>query len=91
MAAVGVGRFDMFESLLEANADLNAVRRDGASALALSIFSSNARILNRIPNLIEYDERAEISYVRRLSLAFLAPNNILCWLKDGRSAREPQC
>jgi hypothetical protein len=88
MAAVGVGRFDMFESLLEANADLNAVRRDGASALALSIFSSNARILNRIPNLIEYDERAEISYVRRLSLAFLAPNNILCWLKDGRSARE---
>jgi len=37
--------------------------------------------------MIEY-ESAEISYVRRLSLAFLAPNNISRWLKDGRSARE---
>jgi ankyrin repeat protein len=80
--------FEMFETLLQAGADVYVVRRDGASVLALSIFSSNARILNRIPNLIEYDECAEISYVRHLSLAFLTPNNILRWLKDGRSARE---
>jgi hypothetical protein len=88
LAAFGAGRFELFESLLEANADVKAVGRDGASALALSIFSSNARILNRIPKMLEYDESAEISYVRRLSLAFLAPNNIFRWLKDGRSPRE---
>jgi hypothetical protein len=88
LVAVGAGRFEMFESLLEANADVKAVRRDGASALALSVFSSNARILSRIPTMIEYDEGAEISYVRRLSLAFLAPDNISRWLKDGRSPRE---
>jgi hypothetical protein len=88
MAAVGVGRFDMFESLLEANADLNAVRRDGASALALAIVSDSARILNCMPKMIEYDESAELSYVRCLSLAFLAPTHIFRWLKDGRSARE---
>jgi hypothetical protein len=88
LAAVGAGRFEIFETLLEANADVKAVRRDGASALALSIFSSNARILSRIPTMIEYDEGAEISYVRRLSLAFLAPDNIFRWLKDGRSPRE---
>jgi hypothetical protein len=88
LAAIGAGRFEMVESLLEANADVKAVRRDGASALALSIFSSNSRILNRIPKMIEFDESAEISYVRRLSLAFLAPKNIFRWLKDGQSPRE---
>jgi hypothetical protein len=39
-------------------------------------------------NMIEYDESAEIFYVRLLSLAFLEPNNIFRWLKDGRSPRE---
>jgi hypothetical protein len=38
--------------------------------------------------MIEHAESAEISYVRRLSLAFLEPNNIFRWLKDGRSPRE---
>jgi hypothetical protein len=79
--------FEMFETLLKAGADLNVVRRDGASALALAIVSGNARILNCMPKMIE-NESAEISYVRSLSLAFLAPKNILRWLKDGRSARE---
>jgi hypothetical protein len=38
--------------------------------------------------MIEYAESAEISYVRRhLSRAFLEPNNIFRWLKDGRSPR----
>jgi len=78
----------MFEALLKAGADLNVVRRDGASALALAIVSGNARILNCMPKMIEYDESAEISYVRCLSLAFLAPNHIARWRKDGRSARE---
>ena len=64
----------MFETLLKAGADLNVVRRDGASVLALAIFS-NARILN-CHMMIEYADRAEISYVHRLSLAFLEPNNI---------------
>ncbi len=57
--------------LLETNVHLNVVRRDDSSALALSIFSSNDRILNHIPNLIEYNEHAEICYVRCLYLAFL--------------------
>jgi hypothetical protein len=83
-----VGNFEVFETLLKAGADLNVVRRDGASALALVIVSGNARILNCMPKMIEYDESAEISYVRCLSLAFLAPNHISRWLKDGRSARE---
>ena len=41
LSSVGEGRFDMFESLLEVNTDVKVVRRDGASALTLSIFSSN--------------------------------------------------
>jgi hypothetical protein len=80
--------FEMFETLLKAGADVNVVRRDGASVLALAIVSGNARILNCMPKMIEYAESAEISYVRRLSLAFLEPNNIVRWLKDGRSPRE---
>jgi len=49
LAAVGAGRFEMFESLLEAKlTHIKAVRRDGASALTLSIISSKARILDRI-------------------------------------------
>ena len=66
----------MFESLVETNTDVKLVRRDDASALALPIFSNNTRILHHIPKMIEYDESAEISYVRRLPLAFLAPNNV---------------
>ena len=84
--ACRVGNFEVFEKLLKAGADVNVVRCDGASALALAIVSGNARILNCMPKMIEYDS-AEISYVRCLSLAFLAPNNISRWLKDGRSAR----
>jgi ankyrin repeat protein len=82
--------FEMFEKLLKTGADVNVVRRDGASVLALAIVSGNARILNcrMMPKMIEYDESAEISYVRCLSLAFLEPNHIFRWLKDGRSARE---
>jgi hypothetical protein len=38
-----------------------------------------ARILNGMPKMIEYDESSEICHVRRLSLAFLAPNNIIRW------------
>ena len=81
--------FEMFETLLKAGSDLNVVRRDSASVLALAIVS-NARILNclMMHKMIEYASSAEISYVRRLSLAFLEPNNIFRWLKDGRSARE---
>ena len=79
--------FEMFEALLKAGADVNVVRRDGASALQLAIVSGNARILNCMPKMIEYDESAESSYVRCLSLAFLAPNHIFRWFKDGRSAR----
>jgi ankyrin repeat protein len=77
--------FEMFEALLKAEADVNVVRRDGASGLALAIVSGNARILNcrMMPKMIEHAESAEISYVRRLSLAFLEPNNIFRWLKDG--------
>jgi hypothetical protein len=41
-----------------------------------------------MPKMIEYDDSAEISYVRCLSQAFLAPNHIIRCLKDGRSARE---
>jgi hypothetical protein len=78
----------MFESLVETNTEVKVVRRDGASALALSIFSNNTRILNHIPKVIEYDGRAESSYVRRLPLAFLAPNNVFGRLKDGQSPRE---
>jgi hypothetical protein len=80
----------MFETLLKAGADVSVVRRDGASVLALVIVSGNARIQNccMMPTMIEYAESAEISYVRRLSLAFLEPNNIFRWFKDGRSARE---
>ena len=78
----------MFEKLLKAGADVNVVRRDGTSALQLAIVSGNARILTCMPKMIDYDESAEISYVRCLSLAFLAPNHIFRWLKDGRSARE---
>ena len=59
----------MFESLVETNTDVKLVRRDGASALALCIFSNNTRIMNHIPKMIEYDESAGISYVRRLPLA----------------------
>jgi hypothetical protein len=88
--ACRVGNFEVFEKLLKAGADVNVVRRDGASALALAIVSGNAWILNcrMMPKMIEHAESAEISYVRRLSLAFLEPNNIFRWLKDGRSARE---
>jgi hypothetical protein len=90
----------MFETLLKAGADVNVVRRDGISALQLALVAGNARILNwmhqmieyddsvEMDQMIEYDESAEISYVRRLSLAFLGPSNIFRWLKDGRSARE---
>jgi hypothetical protein len=82
--------FEMFETLLKAGADVHVVRRDGASALALAIVSGKARILNcrMMPTMIEYAESAEISYVRRLSLAFLEPNNIFRWLQDGQSPRE---
>jgi hypothetical protein len=83
-----MGNFEVFESLLKAGADVNVVRRDGTSALQLAIVSGNARILNCMPRMMDYDESAEISYVRCLSLAFLAPNHIIRWLKDGRSARE---
>ena len=86
--ACRVGNFEVFEKLLKAGADVNVVRCDGASALALAIVSGNARMLNCMPKMIEYGESAEISYVRCLSLAFLAPNHIFRWLKDGRSARE---
>jgi hypothetical protein len=86
--ACRVGNFEVFEALLKAGADVNVVRRDGTSALQLAIVSGNDRILNRMPKMIEYDESAEISYVHCLSLAFLAPNLIFRWLKDGRSARE---
>jgi ankyrin repeat protein len=81
---------EMFETLLKAGADVNVVRPDGASVLALAIVSGNAPILNcrMMPTMIEYAASAEISFVRRLSLAFLEPNNIFRWLKDGRSARE---
>jgi hypothetical protein len=42
-----------------------------------------------MPKVIEYAaESPEISYMRRLSLAFSEPNNIFRWLKDGRSPRE---
>jgi ankyrin repeat protein len=84
---------EMFETLLKAGADVNVVRRDGASVLALAIVSGNARILNchMMPKMIEYAASAEISYVRRLSLAFLEPNNMFRWFKDGRSARELLC
>ena len=41
-----------------------------------------------MPKMIEYTESAEISYVCFLTLAFLKPNNIFRWLKDGRSPRE---
>ena len=78
----------MFETLLKAGADVNVVRPDGASALALAIVSGNARMLNCMPKMIQYDKSAESSYVRCLSLAFLEPNNIFRWFKDGRSARE---
>jgi hypothetical protein len=86
--ACRVGNFEVFEKLLKAGADVNVVRRDGTSALQLAIVSGNARMLNCMPKMIEYDESAESSYVRCLSLAFLAPNHIFRWLKDGRSARE---
>jgi ankyrin repeat protein len=79
--------FEMFETLLKAGADVYVVRRDGASALALAI-AGNTRMLNCMPKMIQYDESAESSYVRCLSLAFLAPNHISRWLKDGLSARE---
>ena len=90
VTACRVGNFEVFETLLKAGADVNVVRRDGASVLALAIVSGNARILNcrMMPKMIEYAESAEISYVRHLSLAFLEPNNICRWLKDGRSPRE---
>ena len=54
------------------------VRRDGVSVLAMVIVSGNARILkcHMLPKMIEYAESAEISYVYRLSLAFLEPKNI---------------
>ena len=42
------GEIRMFESLLSRLAHIKAVRRDGASALTLSIISSKARILNRM-------------------------------------------
>ncbi len=86
--ACRVGNFEVVEALLKAKADVNVVRRDGASALQLAIVSGNARVLNLMPKMIECDESAETSYVRCLSLAFLAPNHISRWLKDGRSARE---
>ena len=80
----------MFETLLKAGADVNVVRRDDASVLALAIVYGNARILNcrMMPKMIECAESAEVSYVRRLLLAFLDPNNIFRWFKDGRSPRE---
>ena len=77
----GKGRsFEMFEALLEAKADVNVINGD----------AGNDRILNCTPKImtIEYDESAEVSYVRRLSLAFLAPNHIVRWLKYGRSPRD---
>jgi hypothetical protein len=86
--ACRVGNFEVFEKLLKAGADVNVIRCDGASALALAIVSGNDRILNCMPKMIEHGKSAEISYVRCLSLAFLAPNHIVRWLKDGRSARE---
>ena len=86
--ACRVGNFEVFDALVKAGADVNVVRRDGTSALQLAIVSGNARILTCMPKMIDYDESAEISYVRCLSLAFLAPNHIFRWLKDGRSARE---
>ncbi len=76
-AACRLGNFEVFERLLKSGADVNVVRRDGTSALQLAIVSGNARILNCMPKMIEYNESAEISYVRCLSLAFLAPNNII--------------
>jgi hypothetical protein len=78
----------MFETLLKVGADVYVVRPDGASALALVIVSSNDGMLNCMPKMIEYDESAESSYVRCLSVGFLAPNHIFRWLKDGRSGRE---
>jgi hypothetical protein len=86
--ACRVGNFELFEKLLKAGADVNVVRRDGTSALQLAIVSGNARMLNCMPTMIEYDKSAEISYVRCLSRAFLAPNHIFRWLNDGRSPRE---
>jgi hypothetical protein len=83
-----VGNFEVFETLLKSGADVNVVRRDGTSALQLAIVAGNARMLNCMPKMIQYDESAESSYVRCLSLAFLAPTHISRWLKDGRSARE---
>jgi len=85
--ACRAGNFEVFEAQLKAGADVNVVRRDGASVLALVIVSGNVRILNCMSKMIEYDESVESSYVRCLSLAFLAPNHIFRWFKDGRSAR----
>ncbi len=80
---------EMFETLLKAGADVNVARRDSASVVALAMVSGHVPILNcrMMPKMIEYAESVEI-YMRHLSLAFLEPNNIFRWLKDGRSPRE---
>jgi hypothetical protein len=68
--ACRMGNFEVFSKVLDAGADVNVVRHDGTSALQLAIVKGNARILNCMPKMIEYDESAEISYVGCLSLAF---------------------
>ena len=66
------------------------VRRDGASSLPLSIFSTcrTGPVLNYSPTMSEYHENVEISSVSHRSMAFLVPNNIFRLLKDGWSPRE---
>ena len=86
--ACRIGNFEVFEKLLTSKADVNVVRDDAKSALQLAIVSGNDRILNhmnRMNKIIEFDERTDSSYVRRLSQAFLQTSNIYGWLKGGWS------
>jgi hypothetical protein len=86
--ACRTGNFEVFEKLLTSKADVNVVRDDAKSALQLAIVSGKDRILNRMNRMnkiIDFDERTDSSYVRRLSQAFLQTSNIYGWLKGGWS------
>ena len=66
LAAVGAGKFELAEMLVsKANADVNVINGDGASALHLAIASDNARSLEMFETLLKAG--ADVNVVRAMA------------------------
>merc|ERR1712216_1043264 len=75
-----------YEIRIEASADVNAVRYDGASPIALAILSHNEIATRLISKRMHSQNMFNLaSCVQHMTRAFLKPTNIEGWLRDGIS------